>query len=159
VLDGFSATRQIKSSPGGHSSVIIALTASSLEEDRERVLSAGCDDFIGKPYQLDDVYEMLTRHLGIKFIYQVMEVPEPARPAENGFSTAPSLEPLDLSGLDGNLLSDLRQATVLADIQHMLRIIQAIQGQDARAAKTLALLANNFEYRSILALIDQAGGK
>ena len=89
VLDGFSATRQIKSSPGGHSSVIIALTASSLEEDRERVLSAGCDDFIGKPYQLDDVYDMLTRHLGIKFIYQEMEIPEPARPAENGFSTAP----------------------------------------------------------------------
>lgn len=51
VMDGYEATRQIKSHLKGQATVIIALTASALEEERTIILSAGCDDFVRKPFR------------------------------------------------------------------------------------------------------------
>ena len=45
-MDGWSATKHIKSNPGTKSIPIIALTAHALVSDRQRALDAGCDDYI-----------------------------------------------------------------------------------------------------------------
>ncbi len=49
VMDGYEATKQIKATQKGQTTVIIALTASAFEEDRQKVLAVGCDDFATKP--------------------------------------------------------------------------------------------------------------
>nr|MDJ0845301.1 PAS domain S-box protein [Crocosphaera sp.] len=51
ILDGYKATERIKATPQGQETVIIALTASAFEEERNLVLSAGCDDFMRKPFR------------------------------------------------------------------------------------------------------------
>jgi PAS domain S-box-containing protein len=69
-LDGFAATREIRrlqaqaASPRGVP--IIALTANTMEGDRERCLAAGMNDFLGKPIRQQDLAAMLQKYAGMK---------------------------------------------------------------------------------------------
>ena len=51
-LDGFSATRQIRSQPEGKEVPIIAMTAAAMASDRKNCLAAGMNDFIPKPIDI-----------------------------------------------------------------------------------------------------------
>src|SRR5665213_2593808 len=52
VLDGWEATRRVKSDPATQAIPVIALTAHAMAEDKEKSLAAGCDDFDTKPVEL-----------------------------------------------------------------------------------------------------------
>lgn len=49
VMDGCEATRSLRQTEWGRNVPVIALTAQTMEGDKERALSAGCDDYIPKP--------------------------------------------------------------------------------------------------------------
>ena len=53
VLDGWDATKQVKSDPVTANIPVIALTAHAMEGDRQKALAAGCDDFDTKPVELN----------------------------------------------------------------------------------------------------------
>jgi two-component system cell cycle response regulator DivK len=53
VLDGWGATRMLKSFPETKDIPVIALTAHAMAGDKEKAHQAGCDDFDTKPVDLD----------------------------------------------------------------------------------------------------------
>jgi CheY-like chemotaxis protein len=63
--DGYGAARAIRALPGARSKVpIVAVTASAIEDERERCLEAGIDDYLAKPVRLTDLEQMLQTWLG-----------------------------------------------------------------------------------------------
>ena len=63
VMDGWEATRQIKSGPASARIPIIALTAHAMTDDREKAMAAGCDEFDTKPIELPRLLEKIERLL------------------------------------------------------------------------------------------------
>lgn len=63
-MDGWAATRHIKSDPDLQHIPIIALTAHAMVGDRERALNAGCDDYVSKPINLKEMAKKLVQYLG-----------------------------------------------------------------------------------------------
>ena len=59
VLDGWEATRQLKSAPATRAIPIIALTAHAMAGDQERAREAGADDFDTKPVELPRLLEKI----------------------------------------------------------------------------------------------------
>ena len=61
VLDGVSATREIRQWPGCTALPIVAMTANAMQQDKERCLAAGMNDFITKPIEPDELWAALQR--------------------------------------------------------------------------------------------------
>jgi two-component system, cell cycle response regulator DivK len=67
-LDGFEVTRQLKADPATANIPIVAVSAMARPDDREAALAAGCDDFVRKPFELDDLEAVIRQYLenGVK---------------------------------------------------------------------------------------------
>ncbi|MBK9940351.1 MAG: response regulator [Kouleothrix sp.] len=66
VLNGWQATRQLKSHPLAGDIPIIILTAYALSEDRLASLDSGCDDYETKPINFSQLLEKMKRCLALK---------------------------------------------------------------------------------------------
>lgn len=64
VLDGYSATREIRAQENGRQVPIIALTANALQGDRENCLQAGMNDYLAKPFKRAELQRILQRWIG-----------------------------------------------------------------------------------------------
>jgi CheY-like chemotaxis protein len=165
VMDGLEATRQIKQSPGGEGTVIVALTASGLEEDRTLILEAGCDDYVRKPFYEEELYDTIAKHLGVRYIYEDLD-PQP----ETVDQLVSGVEPAGKIGseaeliartadLQPTLVASLEQAAILGDVKQIEALIQQIDQIDPYLADEMALMAHEFEHERILELIQKASGE
>jgi len=62
-VDGLQIVAQLKQNVETKRIPVIAVTALAREEDKERILQAGCDDYISKPYMLEDIEALILRYL------------------------------------------------------------------------------------------------
>jgi two-component system cell cycle response regulator DivK len=63
-MDGLTATRLLKKNPATSAIPIIALTAFAMRGDEQKILSAGCDDYIAKPFHYPDFLAKISNILG-----------------------------------------------------------------------------------------------
>lgn len=64
-LDGWEACRQLKSNQALKSTPIIGLSAHAMDGDAEKALRAGCDDYLTKPVDEDQLFAKLEFYLGV----------------------------------------------------------------------------------------------
>jgi CheY-like chemotaxis protein len=64
VIDGWEATRRVKSDAATRGMPVIGLTAHAMSGDREKAIEAGCDDYDTKPVEIDRLIGKIERLLG-----------------------------------------------------------------------------------------------
>ena len=112
VMDGCEATRVIKTSPDIKDTAIIAVTALAFEEDKKRILAAGADDYMSKPFDDEDLFEIIGRLTGAAYLYE-----EPA-PKEKASETAGdnALMRKTAAALPPDFVNQMRAAVESADL-------------------------------------------
>lgn len=141
VMDGMNATKIIRGLPGGKDVKIVAVTASAFMEQKAEMLDAGMDEFIRKPYHTYEIYQCLTRQLGVQFVY--------SEPPSSALET-PVLAPEMLSVLPKDLCLDLENAVKSLESERIAQIIQQIAQYDQTLTNVLAQLNDKFDYPAIL---------
>ncbi len=83
VMDGYSATRQLRRSGRFTSLPIIAMTANAMSGDRERALESGMNDYVSKPVEPDEMRQVVFRWTlgGTETTEPPRTVVEPEKPA------------------------------------------------------------------------------
>ncbi len=155
VMDGYEATKRIKSHPKGSETVIIVLTASAFEEERQVILSAGCDDFVRKPFKEEELLSAIAQHLHIKYLYEDEALPieskqENRQNLEN-LETIPNSDiALEIAKMPTNWIKQLYQAAVTGNDGLIFQLIEQIPTDNCSLAITLTDLAVDFEFEQIL---------
>ena len=146
VMDGYEATRRIRSEPRWRTLPILAMTANVLREDRLRADEAGMDDHIAKPIDPAALFGALLRHVKPRAFAEA-PAPPPAAAALPEALPLPELPGVNLVeglarvGNNRGLFLRILESLQRDHADELVRITVAIQGGDvagaSRAAHTL----------------------
>jgi signal transduction histidine kinase/CheY-like chemotaxis protein len=153
VMDGYEATRRLKSTPEGMRTPVIAVTASAFVEDRDAIFAAGADDFIRKPFNHQELYEKIQAYLGVAYMYGVEDSPSPQVAASSG---SQALRPEALAILPGDLVSQMRDAAVKGHIDRLRVLMDDVQNYSPQTAEALRNLAAAYDYETLITLLQSA---
>jgi signal transduction histidine kinase len=149
VMDGYEATAAIRQLKGGDKVKIIALTASVFKEQHQHILDSGCNAVLHKPFHISEIFTVLVKHLGVKFIYD--DTLTPSTP------TVTKITNEMLRQLPVDVLQKLHAAALLLDIEEIDMVIESIRVIEPEIADALDNLAKKFQFEQISKLTDSIG--
>ncbi|WP_413281288.1 response regulator [Floridanema evergladense] len=161
VMDGYEATKYIKSHLKGQATVIIALTASAFEEERSVILSVGCDDFVAKPFREQVILEKMAQYLGVRYIYEQQissltneKLAFGAETVSGSSDSSSNLESICLQVMPSEWIDELYQAADAVDNEKIFLLLQQMPPKYAHISRSIAELAHNFRCDKIIDLIE-----
>jgi signal transduction histidine kinase/DNA-binding NarL/FixJ family response regulator len=148
VMDGYEATIKIRQLPGGDEVKIVALTASAFREQREKILEVGCDDVVHKPYKAYEIFDVLSRQLGVKYLYE-------EKSEDIAVEPPPRLSKKTMLKLPRKLRQELYISSLLLDEKRVIKVVNQIQEIDSDIAVALRQMVENFTFDKVLLLLDE----
>jgi CheY-like chemotaxis protein len=165
VMDGYEAIQQIrllerqkaearrqKADPLAPSPVtlnpvrIIALTASTFEEEKADMLKIGCDAYIRKPFRESTLFEMVAQYLNIRYVYAEKDT------RHERTIHKPALGASALANLSDDMRMRFTQAITTLDIESLRTLIMRIRIDNAVLADALEELVNSYQFETLSTL-------
>ena len=144
-LDGNEAIRQLRQSLAGAPMVLVVVSASAFEEDRQKSIDAGADDFLPKPFREQHLLDLLQRHLGLEWEYSQDAEEERETSAETQLVPPPAAE-----------LSVWMELALAGNVLGLRQRAESLSERDARHSeycRRLIELARGFKVDEIQAFI------
>lgn len=146
IMNGYEATERIRSYPHLYTP-IVALSASTLEEEKLLFKAAGCDDFVGKPFSENVIFDKIAQHLGIRYVYEQIS---PVTPS-NFKLTADTL-----NVMSDRWLNQVEQAAIVLDRDLLTQLLEEIPPEHTDLKNALQKQVNDFDFDNILNLIKKS---
>ncbi|MEI7895864.1 MAG: response regulator, partial [bacterium] len=151
VMDGYEAIRLIKSTEKGKPTPVIALTASSLEEEKINAFNLDIQGCILKPFRESELFSTIASVLGIEYIYEEEKtVDSPSNYPDN----AARIDE-DMAQLPDDLILLMQKAVNSANLSHLIEIISGIEIDNSELSKHLMTLALDYKYDHLLQLLNK----
>lgn len=144
-LDGYQATRAIRTLPGGDTVKIVALTASAFHENRQAILAVGCDDMLAKPVDEARLYLLMGELLGLRYRYADEVVSPVPDPSVNAALPAPA-------NLPASLCAQLQEAAELLDTDMIRSIVDGMLADYPEIARQLGEWVGDYRFDRIIDL-------
>jgi signal transduction histidine kinase len=164
VMDGCEATKEIRKmekeresfqSPNSNPhTVIIAITASSFEEEKTVILAAGCDEFVRKPFKEETIFSKMAEFLGVRYIYQEEQVQSYSDQSVLAFFDTSIGEAL--TSMPKEWIEQLHHAALCIDNEKIFELISHIPPSQETLAEVLEDLVNQFRCDRIVSLIEDS---
>lgn len=153
VMNGYEMTGQLRELPQFQDTVIIAFSASVYQADQQKGLEAGCNDFLGKPVQIEELFNKIQHYLNLDWIYDNFSEIQ-----DIGSHLSSDVElTKEMSIPPKEELLNLYLAANIGDVegveQQVIQLLQLNPDYSFFANKILELAAD-FEYEQITKLID-----
>jgi two-component system sensor histidine kinase/response regulator len=141
VMDGLTATQEIRKEPRLKELPVVAMTANAMQGDRDRCIAAGMNDHVAKPIEPEDLWKALLKW--IKPRHLISSVAEVRQQAADGTELPANIDGLDISnglrrmlGKKSLYLSMLRKF-VAGQKSTPAKIINALDSEDWSTAERL----------------------
>ncbi|TAN75052.1 MAG: hybrid sensor histidine kinase/response regulator [Gallionella sp.] len=144
VLDGYEATKIIRSLPGGVGVKIAALTASAFREDQTAILAAGCDDMLVKPIDASRLYTLMGELLGLRYRYA--DAPASATTPQQPAAGA------NLADLPEALRRELLAAAEMLDTEAIHAVVERIRPERPELARAIAAWVEAYRFDAVATL-------
>ena len=151
VMDGYEATRRLKTSRDHGETLIIAVTASAFEEDRKRVMSAGADGYLAKPFKEAELFALIGALTGVEYLYEEDRVGEQASKLAD---VAAEMRE-SVAALPPDLVNQVRDAAEGADLDRLNELVGQLATDQPTLAKRMQEMAARFEYEALIELLSQ----
>jgi len=149
ILNGFDVAMHIRKMETEASHVIIiAVSASSFEEDRIFAIDAGCDDFLLKPFKFNNMFELMANHLNISYIYDKTSIYEDKRVEV----TDEELRRI-IQDMPKTVQLDLKNGILTLDSQKTKKAIQNIEKKYPFAGTILLDWVKKYDFNRLQSLI------
>ena len=149
VIDGYEATKKIKRQSYHKQTKIIAITASAFEQQKAKIMNAGCDDFVVKPFTETIIFDKLTQHLGVEFTYQAK-----SQEIDKLNQNVKPLSYADLTALSPALITSLNQAAIAVDAEQIEQLIAQIPPTQQHITRTITQMLAQYDFDAIIDLTE-----
>lgn len=149
VLDGYEATRLIKATEKGKQTPIVALTASSFEEEQKKIGELDIHAFIRKPFRENELFGTIGNILGVSYIFD----DEPTFSEDNEQISDAEIGK-HIPQLPAELVEQMKNAIIVADIELLIHLIRQIDPEHSGLARHLMTLANNYDYEYLQHILN-----
>lgn len=156
IMNGLEATRAIRAKEQEKSqhfpepsfrSFIISLSANTLEDKQVKILAAGYDDLLIKPFTEQQIFQKMADYLGVRYIYKTLPpIPTSSRLLDKIDQIPGSLFQKELATMPRNWLIELHQAALALDEELVIQLIENIPESQDSLAKALRDLLSNFRF-------------
>jgi signal transduction histidine kinase len=162
MMDGIETTYQIRAREKRKAelkssitpTIIIALTASTFEEKRGELLTAGCDDFVRKPFKEAEIFAKMAQYLGARYLYEDLPQFTKLSSRRRYFTNEKpdSVLLLQLQEMPRDWVMNLYEAANEVNEELVLQLIDDIPETSAALAELLRDLLDDFRLDIIVRL-------
>lgn len=161
-MNGYETTQRIREEERRREEtspcIILALTAQVSHSDLTLALTAGCDDYISKPFQANKLFLKLRKYLGLEYRYEELDTSPNAVSEVNDYPVQGSVQSCDFTRLETlptTWLQALEEASICGNNRAIAELVNQLPGDDALLGKHLIHLADQFQFEQILDLVQQ----